>query len=53
MGNFEQSDGEQLLHRVENFKDMAVPVYQDIFKDIGKRYGGVKFLVDLRGIILV
>ena len=46
-------DGETFLKMVERFKESAVPVSQEIFKDIGKRPGGVKFLVDLRGFVLV
>ncbi|GAU92912.1 hypothetical protein RvY_04930 [Ramazzottius varieornatus] len=45
-------DGETFLKMVEKFKEAAVPVSQEIFKDIGKRPGGVKFLVDLRGFVL-
>lgn len=52
-GTFLQADSEAFLKNVEKFKEAAIPVYQEIFKDIGKRSGGVKFLVDLRGTILV
>ncbi|OQV25018.1 Malonyl-CoA decarboxylase, mitochondrial [Hypsibius exemplaris] len=48
----QHTDNEMFLKIVEKFKESAVPTYQEIFKDIGKRSGGVKFLVDLRGTVL-
>lgn len=45
-----QMDGETFLKMVEKFKEAAVPVSQEIFKDIGKRPGGVNSLWTYAGL---